>query len=175
MKRFFVSAFVAGALIVPGAAWAAGETSMVDVGVRGAGRSLERAGAHGGLVQQAAAATASGCRTVDVARVGRDIFGFVVYKFHVRKRWCWTYPRITSVAVSTYVSDVDPNMEYRGGVAAGGYYYTWCCVSSRSGHYSLRQGKVENCILWFPCTRTEYPWVKVWVRGNGSYRYSTGL
>ena len=115
------------------------------------------------------------CRTVDVARIGRDIFGLVVYKFHQRKRWCWDYPYITWKGVTTYVSDVDPNMEYRGVVAANGYFYTWCCSVSRSGHYSLRQGKFENCILWFPCTRTEYPWVKIWVRANGTFRYATGL
>ena len=122
-----------------------------------------------------ASRSAQGCRTVDVARVGRDIFGFVVYRFHQRKRWCWDYPRITGKWISSYVSDVDPNMEYRGVVAAGGYFYEWCCSRPRSGHVSLRQARFENCVLWFPCTRTEYPWVKIRVRGDGSWVAATGL
>ena len=119
--------------------------------------------------------SASGCRTVDLAHVGRDIFGFVVYKFHQVKNWCWSYPRITSKSVSTYVSDVDPNMEYRGIVGSAGYFYRWCCGNDYSGHYSFRQGKFENCVLWFPCTRTEYPWVKIWARGDGSFGWDHGL
>lgn len=122
-----------------------------------------------------ASASASGCRTVDIARTGKDIFGFVVYRFHQVKSWCWSYPRITSKSIYTYVSDVDPNMDYAGIVAAQGNYFTWCCGNASSGHYSLRQGKFKNCILWFPCSRTEYPWVRIWAHGDGSYRWATGL
>lgn len=155
MRRLVALALAAGALVLPTEALAG------------------KAGAEAarGTV---AAASASGCRTVDIARVGRDLFGFVVYKFHHVKRWCWRYPRITSVSSSTYVSDVDPNMEYRGVVAATGNFYAWCCRNGKSGHYSLRQGKFENCILWFPCTRVEYPWVKIWAHANGSYTWATG-
>jgi hypothetical protein len=158
MKRCLALAVFAGALVLPSPSWAEGGGTG-QVSVRAARVAI----------------SAAGCRTVDVARVGRDIFGFVVYKFHQIKRWCWSYPRITSVSVSTYVSDVDPNMEYRGIFGSVSNYYTWCCGSGRSGHYSLRQGKFENCILWFPCTRTEYPWVKIRAHGNGSYTYATGI
>jgi hypothetical protein len=156
MRRVVGLALVAGALALPAQAPAA-EASVE------AGESA------------IAVASASGCRTVDIARVGRDIFGFVVYKFHQVKRWCWDYPRITSVGVHTYVSDVDPNMDYDGIVASTSYFYTWCCARRTSGHYSMRQGKFKNCILWFPCTRVEYPWVKIWARGNGSYSWATGI
>jgi hypothetical protein len=156
MRRVIALALVAGALVLPSQAWAA--DASVDAGEGGA-----------------AAASASGCRTVDIPKVGRDIFGFVVYKFHQVKRWCWTFPRVTSVTVYTYVSDVDPNMDYEGIVAASSQFYTWCCGTRTSGHYSLRQGKFKNCILWFPCTRTEYPWVKIWAHSDGSYAWATGL
>src|SRR5919108_4035984 len=156
MRRVFALALVVGALVLPAQAEAAGTDADLSEGT-------------------VATATVQGCRTVDVARVGRDIFGFVVYKFHQVKRWCWDYPRITSVSVHTYVSDVDPNMDYDGIVASTSYFYTWCCGRSTSGHYSMRQGKFKNCILWFPCTRVEYPWVRIWARANGSYSWATGI
>lgn len=156
MRRVVVLALVAGALVLPSQAGAADEGGQEARGV-------------------VAATSAGGCRTVDIPKVGYDIFGFVVYKFHHVKRWCWDFPRITSMSVYTYVSHVDPNMEYRGVIASSGFYYTWCCGSGRSGHYSLRQGKFDNCILWFPCTRVEYPWVKIWARGDGSYSWARGL
>src|SRR5919109_1065433 len=149
MRRIVALGLVAAALVLPGQAWAA------EAAVESADDTVTTA-------------SADGCRTVDIPKVGRDIFGFVVYKFHQVKRWCWNYPRITSVSVYTYVSDVDPNMDYDGIVASVSSYYTWCCGRSTSGHYSMRQGKFKNCILWFPCTRVEYPWVKIWARANGS-------
>jgi hypothetical protein len=126
-------------------------------------------------VTGSAAHTLAGCREVDVYRYGEDIFGFEVYRFHQVKRWCWSYPRITSVAVSTYVSHVDPNMVYGGVVGATGRYYTWCCSNGRSGHYSFRQGKFQNCFIWIACTRTEYPWVKIWAHANGTFSWRTGV
>lgn len=156
MRRGIALALAAGALVLPSQAVAAeadAETGESAV----------------------AAASASGCRTVDIPKVGRDIFGFVVYRFHQVKRWCWNYPRVTSVNVYTYVSDVDPNMNYGGIVASISRFYTWCCGRGTSGHYSMRQGKFQNCILWFPCTRTEYPWVKIWAHANGSYRWAIGI
>ena len=158
MRRALTLALFAAALFVPAPAGAAEAVEAVEVNVSGD------------------ASYASGCKTVDVARTGWDIFHLdVVYKFHQRKSWCWDYPRITSRSVSVYVTNVDPNMEYRGIVNAAGNYYTWCCWTPSSGHYSMRQGKFENCILWFPCTRTEYPWVKIWVRGDGTWKADTGL
>jgi hypothetical protein len=156
MRRFVTLALLTGALVLPGPARAA------DPGVE-----VRVSGSKAGAL--------AGCRRVDVAKTGRDIFGFVVYRFHQVKRWCWVYPRITHRYVSTYVSDVDPNMEYGGLVGVNGYFYRWCCGSASSGHYSYRQGRFDNCILWFPCSRREYPWVKIWAHGNGSYSYATGL
>lgn len=175
MKHLLAVVLLAGALGAPGAA-AADERADIEVTASDAAGATELSQTDDRLVaRRPARGSRVGCRTVDVAYVGRDIFRFVVYKFHQRKRWCWDYPRITAKWVTTYVSDVDPNMEYRRLVAANGYFYTWCCGSRRSGHVSLRQAKFQNCLLWFPCTRTEYPWVRIRVRGDGSWRAATGL
>lgn len=120
-------------------------------------------------------ASLSGCRTVDVARVGRSPLGFVVYKFHHVKRWCWRYPRITYKSAYTYVSDVDAHtMRYGGLVAATGYYYWWCCGSPSSGHFSFRQGRFSNCFWKFGCWRVDHPWVRIWVHADGTYSARTG-
>lgn len=157
MRRLIATAFAAGALVLPPQGWAA-ESAAEEVTVGGS-----------------AEMTLAGCRRVDVAMVGRDIFHFVVYRFHVVKSWCWRYPRVTSASAYAYVSDVDPNMEFRGVVASSGHYYTWCCGNGRSGHVSFRQGRFDNCIMWLPCTRREYPWVRLYVHGNGSYSYARGI
>ncbi|MGH3030500.1 MAG: hypothetical protein ACRDNE_06985 [Gaiellaceae bacterium] len=156
MRRIIGLALVAGALVLPSQAAAAGD-SAIEVHAEGA-----------------AAQSAAGCRTVDVARIGRSALGFVVYKFHQVKRWCWSYPRVTSVRTSTYVSNVDPNWDYRGVIASNGSFYRWCCRDGRSGHYTFRQGRFDNCIPWIGCIRREYPWVKIWVRANGTWSYDTG-
>ena len=118
----------------------------------------------------------AGCRTVDVARVGKSVLGFTVYKFHHVKRWCWDYPRVTRSTSSAYISNVDPNWDYKGVISATGGYYTWCCGVVTSGHQALRQGRVDNCPLFvLPCIRREYPWVKIWGRGDGTYTKQTGL
>ena len=156
MRRLIGLALVAGALVLPSQATAAGDPA-IEIHAEGA-----------------AAQSAAGCRSVDVARIGRSALGFVVYKFHQVKRWCWSYPRVTSVRTSTYVSNVDPNWDYRGVIASRGFFYRWCCGDGRSGHYTFRQGRFDNCIPWIGCIRREYPWVKIWVRANGTWSYDTG-
>jgi hypothetical protein len=157
MRRLLALALVAGALVLPSQAAAADERRL-EVRVSG---TVARAMA--------------GCRGIDVARIGRSALGFVVYKFHVVKRWCWSFPRVTSVTTYAYASDIDPNWDYKGVIAANGYFYRWCCGVGRSGHYSVRQAKFENCVFTLGCVRREYPWVKIRVHGDGGYRYTTGV
>lgn len=117
---------------------------------------------------------ASGCAGVDVARIGRSgIVRSVVYKWHQVKGWCWAGGKVTTVDVSTYISNVDPNWRFRGELAGSGSFYPWSGVGA-SGHWSLRQGSFENCILKYGCIGSEYPWVKVWVHADGTYAYDTG-
>jgi hypothetical protein len=114
------------------------------------------------------------CRTVSVARVHRTFLGFVAFKFWQRKRWCWSYPRILSRQVSTYVTDVDPNYQYVGVVSSWGAWYIWCCGTQYSGHISFRQARFTNCVLRIGCVGEYYPWVRINSRADGSYVYATG-
>ena len=164
MRRVFALALVAGALFAPAEARAAESAQTTAAGL----------GAAQVTSSSLAGTSAAGCRTVDVARIGRSLLGFVVYKFHQVKRWCWDFPRITWKSVWTYVSDVDPNMDYKGVVSAYGYYYTWCCSNGYSGHSSRRVGKFVNCIPYLGCLGTYYPWVRIRAHGDGTYTYTTG-
>jgi hypothetical protein len=114
------------------------------------------------------------CRTVSVARVHRTFLGFVAFKFWQRKRWCWSYPRILSKEVTTYVTDVDPNYQYGGVVSSWGSWYMWCCGTAYSGHSSFRQARFTNCVLKIGCVGEYYPWVRINSRANGSFVYATG-
>jgi hypothetical protein len=158
MRRLITLSILAAALVVPASAQAV-EEEVIEV------------------VDPPSQSQLSGCRSVDVMRIGRTALGFVAYKFHHVKRWCWSFPRITSVSSSVYVSNVDPNYDYKGLVSASGGYYTWCCGTTTSGHNSIRQGRFDNCpvILFSSCIRREYPWVRIWVHADGRYTYRTGL
>lgn len=114
------------------------------------------------------------CRTVSVARVHRTFLGFVGFKFWQRKRWCWRYPRILSRDVSTFVTDVDPNFQYKGVVSSWGDWYSWCCGTIYSGQSSFREAKFTNCVLKIGCVGEYYPWVRINSHADGSYSYATG-
>jgi hypothetical protein len=136
------------------------------------GRVIEsRVGSAERVVIEAAAGSA--CATVDAWRRSGTLFGATAYVFHQVKHWCWAYPRITSVNVGSYFSDVDPNYLVRG-TWGSEWFYTWR-GSAQGGHYSQRQAQVENCVLHYGCLRTEYPVVEIWVNGNGAWTYNTSL
>jgi len=119
---------------------------------------------------------AAGCRDIDAWRYSTSfLFGTLVYKFHQTVHFCWNSAnKLTVVNTGTYVSNVDPNWTYRGLTASDGYFFEWCCGAAQSGHYGLREGHFDNCVPKYGCVGSEYPWVKIWVQGDGSWSYDTG-
>jgi hypothetical protein len=114
------------------------------------------------------------CKQVDVAEEGHTLFYMTAYRFHHTVFFCWRYPRITAYHPGVYLSDVDGSYEWRGVIGSEGYWYTWR-DDPHGGHYSFRQGHFENCIApWGPCLRDEYPWVKIWINGNGAWSADRG-
>ncbi|MCC6223083.1 MAG: hypothetical protein IT201_06280 [Thermoleophilia bacterium] len=113
---------------------------------------------------------ASGCRDVDIYKEAKSfLFRSIVYRWHHTKRWCWSNGRITTVVTTAYATNVDPNWYYRGIAASASYFY-----NSNTAHYSFRQARMENCVLKIGCVGSEYPWVKIWTFGDGSYRWERG-
>lgn len=87
------------------------------------------------------------------------MLGFTAFKYNVRRNWCWNLGRrVTSASTDTpWFSEVDPNFAIRSiSLSPAGYFYTWCCSDSNSGHYARRQGKIENCILRYGCIGMYY-------------------
>jgi len=126
-----------------------------------AGRRLE---SHGG----------SGCRQVQITRIGRSLFGLQLFRYWQTKYWCWNSGHtVSSVQIGASGSTSDPTWFYRGTISAQGWPYNWCCSNGSSGHYSFRQGKFEQ-VFGGKTISSKYPWVKIWAYGNGSYGYETG-
>lgn len=114
------------------------------------------------------------CKVAKVAYTRHTLFGSVAYRFWMRRGWCWRYPRLVSVGTTTYVTDMDGLNEYDGIVSASGFWFQWCCNEPHSGHSAFRQGEFHNCIFRYGCLSTVYPWIRMKVRGNGTYTYSVG-
>jgi hypothetical protein len=117
----------------------------------------------------------SGCRTVDAWRNSYTLLGFISYRYHQIKYWCWSGNRVTTVNVTHRITDADGSIRDRGLISSASWYYNWCCGLGTSGHYSMRQNRVDNCPLHLPCIRTEYPSVSIWSHSDGTFTYSTSL
>ena len=118
-------------------------------------------------------ASASGCKTVWAARIGRSfLFGTTLWKYTQEKRFCWSFPRLTSVNTNAYPCCTDPTWFYTGAIGSNGWFFSWA-GSANGGHYSFRQGRFEQRVLGKVLDSAQ-PWVKLWVHGDGTWQYDTG-
>lgn len=61
-----------------------------------------------------APASASGCLSVDAWRNKYTLLGFLAYRWHQTKYFCWSGGAVNSVSVGYYVSDNDGTNYFRG-------------------------------------------------------------
>jgi hypothetical protein len=125
-----------------------------------------------GSAPEAVADAYSGCKSVHAYVTRYTLLGFVAYRWNHDVYFCWSYPHITQFAANEYVSDNDGN-NYVRTVYRYGYWYTWSGASN-GGHYSWREAQVDNCILRYGCIGTSYPWVEIWINGNGAWASNGG-
>jgi hypothetical protein len=114
---------------------------------------------------------ATKCYDMDKYRTAHDfITRRIVWRFHHRVHWCATYPTIdsSSLRVDSYFSNVDGLFQVDWDDHGTGWWYAWR-GSPTGGHYSRRQGKIDNCILRWGCIGSHYPQIEVWVNGNGAW------
>lgn len=153
---------------------ARGRPAGPRVRIAPAARHVHTARARGVTGPTMRSSSASGCKTVWATRIGRSaIFGTVLWKYTQEKQFCWSYPRITSIKVSAYPCCTDPTWFFRGTIGSAGWYLQWA-GSSMGGHYSFRQGLFEQEVLGKVIDSAQ-PWVKLWVYGDGSWTYDTGV
>ena len=117
------------------------------------------------------AVSARRCYVVDKYRTAHDfITHFVVWRFHHKVRWCATYPTIdsSSLRVDSFYSNIDSQFQVDWDDHGTGWWYAWK-GSSTGGHYSRRQGKIDNCLLKWGCLASHYPQIEMWVNGNGAW------
>ena len=167
--RHFVLVSLAGlaAALLAGSAAGSLSATLTELDSRGRAVGTPRQAAAGSV----RALQASGCREIDIVKEGSSfLFRTTVYKWHQHKRWCWANGRVTGVWTSAYATNMDANWYYRGLAGSAGYFFG----PNQSGHYSFRQAKMENCVLKYGCIGSEYPWIKIWVEGDGGYRWQRG-
>jgi len=111
------------------------------------------------------------CYLVDKHRTAHDSITWrVVWRFHQTVRWCATYPTIveSSLKVDSRFSDIDVLFVVAWDNHGTGWWYTWR-GSPTGGHYSRRQGEIDNCIFKWGCIGSHYPQIEMWVNGNGAW------
>jgi hypothetical protein len=111
--------------------------------------------------------------TVSFEVTKRSWLGFVAWRYHQVDHWCWSYPRITCLDIGAGFYDVDGTSNVNWGNNGYGWYYSWA-GSATGGHYAHRDGSVSNCILKYGCISTAYPYVDMWLNGNGAWSASGG-
>jgi hypothetical protein len=118
-----------------------------------------------------------GCEYLDVTR---DIYGGLFWwtgwdwmgTFHHSVYWCWDYPRITYFDAGCW-SEVNGSVINNNGCSGYGWFYRWA-GADRGGHYSFRQADWDNCVFHYGCFKGIYPWIEIWVNGNGAWTQEQG-
>jgi hypothetical protein len=120
-----------------------------------------------------ACCSSSGSDTVSFEVTKRSLLGFVAWRYHQVDHWCWQYPNITCLNIGSNFYDVDANGQVVYDSAGYGWYYTWS-GGPFGGHYAHREGRIDNCVLHYGCIGSYYPYVDMWLNGNGAWTASGG-
>ena len=110
------------------------------------------------------------CKTVEAVQTGYTVLGFVAYKFHQLKDWCFDGTTVSNVAVNTYLSQVD-GLQYYRGIASSLDRFD---PAGQTWHNSIRQAHMENCIVsaQIGCISSTYPATQITVHADGSFEPS---
>ena len=109
-----------------------------------------------------------GCKRVWAARVHRNVFGAVLWKYFQQQAFCYSRGVITSL----YDWRRWPHV-YMAGWDFKGHIGRRTTGRAGTWHYGTwTQGKFALCAAW--CVGSKYPWVDIDVYGNGGWSYDTG-
>jgi hypothetical protein len=116
----------------------------------------------------------SGCGHVWAQRNAYTALGALAWRWYHYKYFCWRRGEIHYVSTTAHPKNMAGFFYFRGIVGSQNTYYNSSGSNSRSGHYSFRQAAIENCVLKYGCISMRYPWVKLWARAGGTFRWQTG-
>ena len=114
-----------------------------------------------------------GSDTVSFSVTKRTLLGFVAWRYRQVDHWCWQYPNITCLSIGSGFYDLDGQENVNYSDHGYGWYYTWA-GGAFGGHYAHRDGSVSNCVFRYGCIQTSYPYVDMWLNGNGAWAASGG-
>lgn len=118
------------------------------------------------------------CRTVHAIRRRRNLAFQVVYTYYEQVSYCWLFGKVTSFYRSRWT----------GGTSFGwsfdGHVYTSCGpqdpehCTGKVGEYSetaATQGHYHVCLgaIGINYCKHKYPWLSIWVHGDGGWGAST--
>jgi hypothetical protein len=116
--------------------------------------------------------TGSGCRTVTVKFVktngGPGPTSNDLYKIFQRRGWCWN-------AAHTKVTSTYNYARWKECCDPGWVWVAWeptLSTGTVGVNYTLTrriEGHTKFCIPLFGCPDHDYPWIKLYINGNGTY------
>lgn len=173
MRRLLMAA-VAAAVLLPSPASAADAAGGAEPGsgyyTIEAGAQELKAGTSA-RVARASELAETGlvrCKRVWAARVYRNVFGIVLWKYYQQQAFCYNGSRITSLYDWRRWPHVNaPGWDFKGhiGRTRSGGAGTWHYGTWTQGHFAF-------CAAW--CAAHLYPWVDLDVYGNGGWSHRTG-
>lgn len=123
--------------------------------------------------------TASGCRKVTVHNWAGTLLGFTAYRTHTWLDWCWTRSTqtVTVNGKSWYLSDIDPQFNWKGVVSEPdwSYYYDFGPDDGhpRSGYFYNWMGHFESCVIKIAICQQTYPANVIRGHYDGTWSWET--
>jgi hypothetical protein len=117
------------------------------------------------------APSASGCREVYYSHTARSFpLRRVLFRFYVRKYWCWEYPKIVQISSGCGERDRDAvAIVYEGCEKTFSGFFRWQ-GSFKGGHRTEVAGTFANCVFKYGCWRRDTIHLDVRAYGDGTWR-----
>jgi hypothetical protein len=116
-----------------------------------------------------------GCREVYYSHTAKSFpLRRVLFRFWLRKYWCWDYPRITHVNSGCGEQDRDVvAIVYEGCEKTFHGFFRWR-GSPRGGHRTNADGRFANCVYHYGCWRHDTVPLELRAYGDGTWRGKGG-
>lgn len=117
---------------------------------------------HGG------SASASGCRayTQDIEDISL-LHLSTIYRITQRYTWCWLWTHVYNMHMVRDVVNIAGNWSYEGVISSYSEYYSYHGFYEAGYRWYRKFHLHGGCVLWV--CQDEYPWMKFWAHGDGTY------